>query len=86
MFSRILAATLGGYVLTTLASSLMAALLTFYRADAVMLAMQLSFLLYAIFVMWLFCIQRQWVMWLGTGLSSLFCFILLQLVKPGIVQ
>ncbi|MDE1164981.1 MAG: DUF3649 domain-containing protein [Pseudomonas sp.] len=63
--SRVVAAALGGYVLASLASVCVAWLMPGSRADAVVTAMMLSFLVYLVAVLWCFACHSAWRAWLG---------------------
>jgi len=76
VLSRVLAASLGGYVVTALISALMALALPLLsgasRADAVMVATMLSFAVYAVVAIWVFCARSALRAWLGlTGVAVL---------------
>jgi hypothetical protein len=68
--SRVVAAVIGGYVLATLSSICLAQFLPLARAEAVVLAMTLSFLVYLIAVLWCFACRSAWRAWLGLLLPS----------------
>ncbi|MFJ3482463.1 DUF3649 domain-containing protein [Pseudomonas sp. NPDC090202] len=68
--SRVLAALLGGYLLSSLASVCMAQFLPLARAEAVVLGMTLSFLVYLPAVLWCFACRTAWRAWLGVLLPS----------------
>lgn len=73
VFSRCVAAVLGGY---TLANALSVAIVAIgfnglARSDAVLLAMQLSFVVYACAVMWAFAARSACAAWVGLGLPAL---------------
>lgn len=71
VFSRVLAAILGGYVLTSLIIALLAISLPGTRAEAVLTSMLLSFLIYAGAVMWVFACRSASRAWVGMLLPSL---------------
>ena len=76
VFSRCVAAVLGGYAL---ASTLPVAIVAIFavgfngmaRSDAVLLAMQLSFVVYTGAVMWAFAARSARAAWVGLGLPAL---------------
>jgi len=68
--SRILAALVGGYLLTALTSICLAQFLPLARAEAVVLAMTLSFLVYLPAVLWCFACGTAWRAWFGLLLPS----------------
>lgn len=73
VLSRCLAAVLGGYALaTTLPVAIVAACFgTVARFDAVLIAMQLSFVVYTGAVMWAFAAGSARSAWTGLGLPVL---------------
>lgn len=73
VLSRCLAAVLGGYALaTTLPVCIVAACFgAVARFDAVLIAMQLSFVVYAGAVMWAFAAGSARSAWTGLGLTAL---------------
>jgi len=68
--SRVFAALIGGYLLTALTSICLAQFLPLARAEAVVLAMTLSFLVYLPAVLWCFACGTAWRAWLGLLLPS----------------
>jgi len=77
VLSRVLAASLGGYAVTALISAVLALALPLLsgasRADAVMIATMLSFAVYAIVAIWVFCARtalRAWVGLIGVALPA----------------
>lgn len=60
MASRVVAALVGGYLVTALSSVCLAQFLPLARAEAVVLAMTLSFLVYLIAVLWCFACRSAW--------------------------
>ncbi|WP_310936200.1 DUF3649 domain-containing protein [Variovorax sp. UMC13] len=76
VFSRCVAAAVGGYALATSLSTAIVALVAsgfgaMARVDAVLVAMQLSFVVYAGAVMWAFAARSARGAWLGLALPSL---------------
>ena len=75
ILSRVLAATLGGYVLSALVMSLLALLLPRVSgsdpASVVQIATLLSFVLYTAIVIWVFSTANAWRAWFGLGLAAL---------------
>lgn len=63
--SRIVAATLGGYALSSAATVLMAVLWPAPLAQAVLWATMLSFTVYAVVVIWVFCTRSATRAWGG---------------------
>ncbi|WP_110946921.1 DUF3649 domain-containing protein [Pseudomonas bohemica] len=68
--SRVTAALIGGYLLTALSSVCLAQFLPLARAEAVVLAMTLSFLVYLPAVLWCFVCRTAWRAWFGLLLPS----------------
>lgn len=69
LFSRIIAALLGGYVLAGLSSVAMLAL-PMAKPQAVIAGMLISFLVYAGAVIWVFAVRNAWRAWLGLLLAG----------------
>lgn len=70
--SRALAAIIGGYALTALATTALAIFLPLSRSEASMTATLLSFVIYTCVVLWVFATRSATRAWLG-------------IVAPGIV-
>ena len=70
LLSRIAAALFGGYVLSNLLSLALAGLLPLSRADTVLTAMQLSFVVYVAAVVWVFSARSAGQAWAGLLLPS----------------
>lgn len=79
---RILAAIIGGYLLTNLIAILLSYLLPGSQADAVMIAMLSSFLIYAGVVMWVFTVKTLRQVWLGLAFSCMACTALIVVLMP----
>lgn len=83
VLSRILAAALGGYALTSaLTTLLLAALMSMPEVQARVSALKPGFLIYLPILLWVFHARsatRAWV-WLAvwTGLAAALCWVLLQ--------
>ena len=71
VFSRVMAAIIGAYVLTLLSIAVLALVLPLSRAESVLLSMLLSFLIYACAVLWVFATRSAWRAWSGMLLPSL---------------
>lgn len=65
IFSLVLAATFGGYLLTSAVMILIAAILPLSRADAVITSALLSFAIYTSAVIWVFAVKNASRAWLG---------------------
>lgn len=78
--SRVAAAMLGGYALTSAATVLVSLLWPIPQAQAVMAATMLSFTVYALVIIWAFhaaSIKRVWaVMLIGTAALSALAWLL----------
>ena len=84
--ARLLAAILGGYVLTVAITWMLAVLLPQSRVDAVMTATLLSFLVYAVIILWVFAKKgslRQAMAWLHTWSGLFVCWLLLMVFMSG---
>ncbi|MDH0746208.1 DUF3649 domain-containing protein [Pseudomonas sp. GD03842] len=68
--SRVVAALIGGYLLAALASVCMAQFLPLPRAEAAVLSMTLSFLVYLPAVLWCFACRTAWRAWYGLIMLS----------------
>lgn len=80
VLSRCLAAVLGGYALATTLSVAIVAIWALgvggmARSDAVLLAMQLSFVVYVGAVMWAFAARSARSAWTGLGLPTLLALL-----------
>jgi hypothetical protein len=69
--SRVLAAVLGGYVVSALASVCLTLWMPMARAEAVVTGMLSSFMVYLLAVIWCFACRTAWRAWFGLILSSL---------------
>ena len=73
---RAIAALFGGYALAhTLPIALFAAL-PMVRAEASLFAIQLSFVVYAVAVLWAFAARRAWQAWMGLLVPALLSGVL----------
>jgi len=68
--SRVLAAALGGYMLAALSSVCLTQFAPLPRAEAVVLGMTLSFLIYLPAVLWCFACRSAWRAWVGVLVPS----------------
>ena len=69
--SRVLAAVLGGYLVSALASVSLTMWLPMARAEAVVTGMMSSFLVYLVAVLWCFACRTAWQAWIGLMVPSL---------------
>ncbi|WP_043114475.1 hypothetical protein [Solimonas soli] len=83
VLSRVLAAVFGGYLLTSLATALLAHLLPGPRAESVLAATMLSFALYAGIVLWVFAANSAARVWRGLGIAIGLSGAVLLLVQRG---
>ena len=81
--SRVLAAVVGGYALTSAVTVLLALLWPLPKAEAVLASSMLSFALYVGMLVWIFAARRLWVVWLGLILATAVCAGLSWLLLPG---
>jgi len=65
VFSRALAAVLGGYALASAAAACLAVWLPLPRSDAVITGLMVSFVVYAIAVIWVFATRNAYRAWVG---------------------
>ncbi|VVP71996.1 hypothetical protein PS918_01300 [Pseudomonas fluorescens] len=69
--SRVLAAVLGGYIVTALASVCLTLWVPMARAEAVVTGMMSSFVVYLLAVIWCFACRTAWRAWLGLIVPAL---------------
>ena len=69
--SRVLAAVFGGYLVASLASVCLSLWLPFARADAVVIGMMTSFLVYLLAVVWCFACGSARRAWFGLIVAGL---------------
>lgn len=82
VFSRVLAASLGGYAFTWAAIVLVALVWPLPRAEAVGAATMLGFAIYATVAMWVFATRSAWRAWAGTvGGTATFAVLAWWLMK-----
>ncbi|UUD62329.1 DUF3649 domain-containing protein [Pseudomonas seleniipraecipitans] len=78
--SRVLAAALGGYALTSALTVLLSLVWPLPKSQAVLSATMLSFTLYAVAVIWVFSVRSVTRAWLGmvipTAVIALLCWVL----------
>jgi len=65
IFLLLMAATFGGYLLTSAVMILIAALLPLSRADAVIVSALLSFAIYTAAIIWVFAVKNAKRAWFG---------------------
>ena len=81
--SRILAAVVAGYALTSAASILLALLLPIPKAEAVLASTMLSFAIYAGVVIWVFQARSATRAWLGLLVALAVLTLACWLLMPG---
>lgn len=81
--SRVLAAVLGGYALTSAATVVMALVWPLPQAEAILASTMLSFALYAGVIVWIFSAKRLRTLWLGLVIATAVCAGLSWLLLPG---
>jgi len=81
--SRVLAAVLGGYALTSAATVLLALIWPLPQAQAVMASSMLSFSLYTAIIVWIFATKRVRTLWAGLIAATALCGALAWLLLPG---
>lgn len=69
--SRVLAAVLGGYIITALSSVCLTLWVPMARAEAVVTGMMSSFVVYLLALIWCFACRTAWRAWLGLIVPSL---------------
>ncbi|MBL8269675.1 DUF3649 domain-containing protein [Steroidobacter sp.] len=79
--SRVAAAAVGGYALTSAVTVLLSLIWPISKADAVASATMLSFTLYAVVIIWVFCTPTATRAWAGvvgaTAVVTLACWLLM---------
>lgn len=81
--ARVAAAALGGYTLTSAATVLLALLWPVPRAQAVLWATMLSFVIYTVVVIWAFTTRTAGRAWAGMVLGSAVCSLLAWLLRAA---
>ena len=67
--SRIVAALIGGYLLTYAFTAALARLLPMDKVDALVVATLPSFLVYTLVILWAFACRNAWRAWAGMALA-----------------
>lgn len=81
--SRVLAAVVGGYAITSAATVLLALIWPLPQAEAILASSMLSFALYAGVLVWVFAAKRLRTVWLGLVVATAVCAGLSWLLLPG---
>jgi hypothetical protein len=71
--ARVVAAALGGYVLTYAATACLALLLPLPKTEAVLTATMLSFIIYTSAILWAFAASTPIKAWLGLVVPAIIC-------------
>jgi hypothetical protein len=82
IFSRSVAAIIGGYVLSNLLATLTSYVLPMPTTDSVLLSLQLSFLFYSIAIIWAFSVKTAGKAWLGLLIACAISGVGLYLAMP----
>jgi hypothetical protein len=82
VFSRTVAAVVGGYVLSNLLAILTSYILPMSISDSVLLSLQLSFLFYSVVVIWVFSTKTASKAWLGLIMACAISSIGVYLAMP----
>lgn len=83
--SRVVAAAIVGYVLTSAATVLLALLWPLPQAEAIAASTMLSFSLYTAVIIWSFTVKSLRTLWLGLVIATLLCSGLSWLLLPEAV-
>lgn len=81
---RTLAAVAGGYALSAAACVALSVALPMARAEAVVTATLLSFVIYTVAVLWAFATRSVTRAWLGIMVPTLLCVVVAMLVEPSL--
>lgn len=81
--SRVAAAVLGGYALASAVTVLLALLWPVPKAQGVLWATMLSFAIYTVAVIWVFCARSATRAWCGMALGTAVCAGLAWLLMLG---
>lgn len=78
VLARASAALLAGYIAAATLACLLTLVLPMPRLESTLTANMLSFLFYAIAIIYAFCVRKTWHAWRDLGLVSLLCFGLIK--------
>lgn len=81
--SRTTAAIVGGYIVANTVAFVIAAAMPMNETDAVLTAMQASYLFYAIAVLWAFTAKTARVAWLGLSGTALVTLLIWARLRLG---
>ena len=82
VFSRVIAALVGGYLLANVAAVALSYLLPGSKSDGVMVAVFVSFFIYVAAVIWVFSARTAWIAWFGLLISGLASIGIVYLLYP----
>ncbi|WP_290524528.1 hypothetical protein [Alcanivorax sp.] len=82
VFARVVAAFVGGYMLSSMVLLLLSLTLPLPQAEAIATGTMLGFILYALIIIWAFSIKRLRTVWLGLLIGSLACAPLILWLMP----
>lgn len=77
LLSRIIAAIVGGYLLANLIVIALSMVLPLSQAEGVGVGIQISFLVYALVVIWVFSVKKVSRVWQGLALACLVCGLII---------
>ncbi|CAM3838410.1 MULTISPECIES: hypothetical protein [Pseudoalteromonas] len=81
VFSRFLAAILGGYTFTAVFTSLLSITLPLKKSDAVLLSVSLTILIYSCVFIWVFAVKSLIRIWITILLTTAGLALLLSVLK-----
>jgi len=81
--SRVVAAAVVGYAFTSTATVLLALLWPLPRAEAVLAATMLSFMLYALVIVWAFSVKRVGHVWIVLSATTVIVAAVTWCLLPG---
>jgi hypothetical protein len=82
VISRVIAAIVGGYVLSNLLSIILSYLLPGSPAEGVMTAMVVSFAVYGAVVIWVYSVKSLQQVWKNILITSGICIIMIYFLMP----
>ena len=83
VFSRVMAAVFGGYALSSAATVLIALLWPASKAQGLLWATQLSFVVYTVAIIWVFSTRSATRAWWGMVIGTVVCSGLAWLLQKG---
>lgn len=85
IFSRIIAAIIGGYLAANAVAILLTYLLPGSQVDRVVTGLLVSFLIYACAILWVFAAKTAWQAWLGILIPGLVSTLLAFVLMPEVL-